>query len=342
MKWSSQQLTEQSNFKKFILVEKMNKYLYQFLYGYGDVWWDVTIQVYNQYIYKTNDPNLFKIVLPKSDYQRFKCFKGDPCFLSEKHVKVINNVTTEENIFIVSENIVLYTQEMIVGCKRYELDTSDVHFRYYHEIRPFLNMIHGDLDDELPEQLLSIKFITPDLKILEIGTNVGRNSLIISTLLENQQHLVSIECNKTSYQQEIANRNANHMNFHIKNVALSLKHVFQKGWNTITTEDDFYLEDWEKVNTTTFKDLESEFNITFDTLILDCEGAFYYIWKEFPSILDNIHLIIVENDYDSIDKYIEIRDQLYNQGFCCVYQEPLQSGMFHECHRFFYEVYSRI
>ena len=30
----------------------------------------------------------------------------------------------------------------------------------------------------------------------------------------------------------------------------------------------------------------------FDTLILDCEGAFYNILKDMPEILDNINLII--------------------------------------------------
>ena len=320
----------------------MNNYLYTFLYGYDTIWWDVTIQVYRQYVYRTIDPNLFQIVLPKSDYFRCKAFKGDPYFMSIKSVKIINNITKNEQIYTVHDNIVLYTNEMILGCKRYELDSSDVHYRYYHEIRPLINMIHGDLNDELPEQLMSIRYITPDLKVLEIGTNVGRNSLIIATLLEDQNNLVSIECNEEYYNQAIINRNANNMTFHIKNIALSTKNVFQKGWSTISSED-YEIDGWKKVQTMTFNDLESEFNITFDTLILDCEGAFYYIWKEMPDILNNINLIIVENDYDTIYQYIDIRDQLYCEGFCCVYQEPLQPGMcIKECRKYFYEVYSRI
>jgi FkbM family methyltransferase len=319
----------------------MNNYLYTFLYGFDTVWWDVTIQVYHQYVYKTIDPDRYKIILPKSDQQRCRAFKGDPYFMHEKSVRVINNSTKEDKIYNVGENIILYTDE-VISCKRFELDSNDVRDRYYNEIRPSINLVYGHLDDELPEQLMSIKYISPELKILEIGTNVGRNTVIIASLLENQENLVSIECNNEYYNQALVNRELNHMKFHLKNTALSTKNVFQKGWNTITSVDQ-EMEGWEKVDTTTFDELQAEFNITFDTLILDCEGAFYDIWKEMPHILNNINLIIVENDYDNIKKYFEIRDELYRQGFCCVYQEQLQPGMcFHECAKYFFEVYSRV
>jgi hypothetical protein len=35
----------------------------------------------------------------------------------------------------------------------------------------------------------------------------------------------------------------------------------------------------------------------FDTLVLDCEGAFYYILQDTPEILEGIKLLIMENDY---------------------------------------------
>lgn len=321
-----------------------NTYRFTFLYGRDKIWWDVTTQVYYQFVYKTMDPFVFKIVLPRSDQQRCKALKGDPYFETEKQVKVFDNVYNAEFIFNVSEDIIFYTNEIIchtIGCKRYELDTIDVQYRYDNEIKPFIHMVYGDLDDELPEQLMSVRFIAPDLKILEIGTNLGRNSMVIAMLLQDQKNLVSIECNKEYYQQAIINRDTNNLKFNMKNIALSTKNVFQKGWSTISS-DEYQIEGWDKVETMTFQELESEFKITFDTLILDCEGAFYYIWKEMPDILKNINLIIVENDYESIYQYIEVRDQLYNEGFCCVYQEPLNHMCPMECRKYFYEVYSRI
>lgn len=40
-----------------------------------------------------------------------------------------------------------------------------------------------------------------------------------------------------------------------------------------------------------------KYAIEFDTLVLDCEGAFYYILEDMPELLNNIKLIIMENDY---------------------------------------------
>jgi hypothetical protein len=47
--------------------------------------------------------------------------------------------------------------------------------------------------------------------------------------------------------------------------------------------------------------LGKKYNIDFDTLVLDCEGAFYYILNDFPEILENIKTIFVENDYNDIE-----------------------------------------
>ena len=43
-------------------------------------------------------------------------------------------------------------------------------------------------------------------------------------------------------------------------------------------------------------ELKNKYNINFDTLVLDCEGAFYYILMDMPEILENIKLIINEID----------------------------------------------
>jgi hypothetical protein len=58
----------------------------------------------------------------------------------------------------------------------------------------------------------------------------------------------------------------------------------------------------------TLPELKEKYPINFDTLVLDCEGAFYYILMDYPEILHGINLIIMENDYHSIDhkKYIGI------------------------------------
>lgn len=58
----------------------------------------------------------------------------------------------------------------------------------------------------------------------------------------------------------------------------------------------------------------------FDVLIVDCEGAFYNILNDFPEILDNIKLIIIE--MDGPDKKIpEIREKLLKNKFELVHTQ---------------------
>ena len=56
--------------------------------------------------------------------------------------------------------------------------------------------------------------------------------------------------------------------------------------------------------------IKTKYNIEFDTLVLDCEGAFYYILMDMPEILDNINLIIMENDYQDYNHKLFIDDVL--------------------------------
>ena len=76
----------------------------------------------------------------------------------------------------------------------------------------------------------------------------------------------------------------------------------------------------------------------FDTLIMDCEGAFYFILLDMPEILDNITMIIMENDYFDITKKQYIDNILKKNNFYRDYVEP---GGWGPCEAFFYEVWKK-
>ena len=46
-------------------------------------------------------------------------------------------------------------------------------------IHSSLKLNYGSFNDELPEQKMSVRYLTGNEKVLEIGGNIGRNSLII-------------------------------------------------------------------------------------------------------------------------------------------------------------------
>lgn len=101
---------------------------------------------------------------------------------------------------------------------------------------------------------------------------------------------------------------------------------------------DELIDGYNWVDTITVSELKNKYNIDFDTLILDCEGAFYYILMDMPEILDGVNLIMMENDYTDISKKYEIDEHLTKNNFRRIYFEP---GGWGPCYSFFFETWRR-
>ena len=199
-----------------------------------------------------------------------------------------------------------------------------------------LKIEYGSLNDELPEQKMVVKYLTGNEKVLEIGGNIGRNSLVIASILGNNNNFVTLESDPVISSQLKQNRDSNNMNFYIENSALSKRKLIQKGWDTIPS--DTLLEGYKWINTITLDELINKYNIEFNTLVLDCEGAFYHILMDMPEILNNINLIIMENDYWDISKKIYIDKILSENNFKVDYTE---SGGWGPCQNNFFEVWKK-
>jgi len=207
-----------------------------------------------------------------------------------------------------------------------------------NEIHSKLMLKYGSFEEELPEQKMSVKFLTGNEKVLEIGGNIGRNSLVIAYILNknNNNDFVVLESNFNIYNQLVENRNLNNFNFHIENAALSKRPLIQKGWDTIPSS--VVLDGYSPVNIINYDELKNKYKIDFDTLVLDCEGAFFYILMDMPEILDNIKLIIMENDYKDINEKIYINKILTEKKFNRIYVE---AGGWGYCYNCFFETWSK-
>ena len=203
-------------------------------------------------------------------------------------------------------------------------------------IQNSLKLDFGSFNEEFPEQMMAVRYLTGNEKVLEIGGNIGRNTLVICYTLKNQQHLVSLESDTDISNQLIHNKNMNRMNFFVENSALSKRRLFQIGWDTIPS--DVFIEGYKEVNTITWEQLNNKYNIEFDTLVLDCEGAFYYILMDMPEILNNIKLIIMENDYHDITKKEYVDSILIEKSFELYYKE---AGGWGPCYNNFFEVWKK-
>ncbi len=197
---------------------------------------------------------------------------------------------------------------------------------------------YGSLAEEFPEQVMSMMFLSGKEKVLELGGNVGRNSMIIASILNrnNNYDYVTFETNPDDANRLKHNRDLNGLKFHVESAALSNRKLIQSHWTSVPSDE--VLSGYMEVATMTWKQLNEKYNIQFDTLVLDCEGAFYYILKDTPEILDNINLILMENDYFTYPIHKdEVFDTLRNRNFVCVFQMALDHD-----HPDFYQVWKKI
>jgi len=257
------------------------------------------------------------IYIPPDDNVRARLFT-DPMYGKVKSI-YINGLSygQETPIFIDTNTNIVYTTSFPDSVR--DVYPDETVTATLTSMQNRLTLIHGSFRDEFPEQKMAVRFLRPTDSVLEIGGNVGRNSLIIGSIVK-QDSLVTLESDPEIAVQLMENRNANGMTFAIEPFALSLRPLMQRGWDTIVS--DTPVNGYKKVNTITLADLRAKYK-PFTSLVLDCEGAFYYILLDMPDILDGVRTIIMENDYYDVShkKYIDMA--LRERGFTRVYKESL-------------------
>ena len=268
------------------------------------------------------------ITIPPGDGNRAYYFT-DPLVGTLKNIIIENNdIITEYDVFTqirinTLDDTITTINDNIINNK-----ISEIHSK--------LKIKYGSFNDELPEQKMVVRYLTGNEKVLEIGGNIGRNSLVIAFILGNKNNFVTLESDLNIAEQLIENRDLNNFNFNIECSALSNRKLIQKGWDTIPS--DILLNDYKWVNIINLENLKRKYNIEFDTLVLDCEGAFYYILMDMPEILNNINLIIMENDYWDITHKNYIDNILTKNNFN---RDYVESGGWGPCYNNFFEVWKK-
>lgn len=198
-----------------------------------------------------------------------------------------------------------------------------------------LRMVHGSLDEEVPEQLMAVQFVPSCATVLELGGNVGRNSLVLGSLLDDSSRLVVFESDPHTAQLLKENRDANGMAFHIEDAALSKRALTQSNWETTpvdTGPGTVRTMSWEEVR-------RKYAHLSFDTLVLDCEGAIYYILLDEPDFFEGFETVIIENDFQHIEHKRYCDERLHAHGFTCVYTEP---GPWGPCRDMFFQTWKKL
>lgn len=310
-----------------------------YTYFYGTDQPHQRIEVTNLVLKTFRKGNIIRI--PPSDHLRALIF-SDPALGVLKH------------FYVVKENTVIYDADYNATVY-IDLDTNEIYDQHnviekitniYPNPHEKLQQIHnqlkfdfGHIRDEYPEQLLATQFLNGDETILELGANIGRNTLVMDHITGKRGKVVTLECDVTTAAQLDHNKFINNATFLIENSALSKTPVYQKegDWTTIKSEKP--IEGYKPVRTISYDEIERKFNVKFDTLVADCEGALYYILQEMPEMLQNINLIIIENDFNDIEHKHFIDTKFKEYGLKCIHFEE---GGWGPCFPFFYQVWKRL
>lgn len=319
---------------------------YIFKYGSHDNMIDITNTCLTQLLHN----NI--LIIPNRDIMVKQILRkeGEMFDTSQVDTKIIhiyeNNVLIYNNEHIDHICVDFGANMMYIGyfpdyiCNKIYDSSFFQHKLWY--IQSQLKLATGYFYEEYPEQMLVAKYLTGNEKVLEIGGNIGRNSLVISYILNkcNNSNFVTLETIQTYCDVISFHRETNNLKFYIENAALSKRKLIQKAWNTIPS--DIILDGWNSVNTITYNELCEKYSIQFDTLVIDCEGAFFQILLDMDYMLEHIKTIIMENDYTELWQKQCVDHILKLNGFKMVQSLPLGLPIeWVKCPDNFYEVWKK-
>jgi FkbM family methyltransferase len=319
-------------------------------YGHGEGnYIDITKEVFQNCL---KDDGIY---ISADDGERGKIIGYDPYPYILKHILIIDHFN---NKYIYSA-----TKEVIIKFESIsqQLTNNKSPKKWWNTVGKFitdpkerlntlqkhLNLYHtgwGGFEYEYPEQLMAMNNVNENSKVLEIGGNVGRVSHIIQTILNNSKNHVIMECDNDTANKLRFNLKTNGFDdINIETDCLSKTPLYMDGGHGPRPIEDFKAtENPVKVPTISYSEICRKYNIDFDILVADCEGSLFYIFKEDPDMLNNIHTVVMENDYTDITHKQTVDAILKDKGFKLAYQEKgVPWASWSCCYEYFYEVWKK-
>lgn len=172
--------------------------------------------------------------------------------------------------------------------------------------------INSRYNIERPEQELIAKYLPSQCNVLEIGGESGTTSLIINSILQGnykRNHII-VEPDNNSIPKLERVKNLYSSDFQIVHGFIGkTRSIHEEIWDGCKDKKMYSLNE-----------IQSLINDKFDVLVVDCEGAFYNIVNEFPEILVDAKLIIIELDGDC-KNIVPLRNQIINKGFTLIHSQ---------------------
>jgi FkbM family methyltransferase len=165
---------------------------------------------------------------------------------------------------------------------------------------------------ERPEQCLALSYVDPSSTVLELGARYGSVTCIINKKLKDKTKQVSVEPDPTVWaalEQNIL-RNGCSVWIHKGFVSKKTRNLLPFGYGATSV-----VAETSTIHSVSVEDIESLYNLKFDTLVADCEGFLEEFFGEHPQLYDQLHTVIFEADYPQKCNYDKLRTELKNHGF---------------------------
>lgn len=323
----------------------------KFYYGYDDSHYvNITADIFGR-CFKDDG-----IYIPAEDNKRVDIIEFDPYPNILKHIMIIDD-KGDKHIFTHTQEIVIRFPSISIQLRhlqspKYWWNSIGKYIEDPAERLTALNkhlILHytsseGGFELEHPEQLMVMKYVKEDHKVLEIGGNFGHTSHIIQTILNNTYNHIIMERNAETVKKLRYNLDHNsYTEARIEIAALSKNNIcIDNGVPRPYIEGETLSDSIIKFPSISYSAICEKYGLDFDVLVAKCKGALYYIFEEDPGILDRIHTVIMNNDYNDIRHKRTVDTVLRNKGFRCVYRERgVPSVSWSCCFDYFYEVWKK-
>jgi hypothetical protein len=184
-----------------------------------------------------------------------------------------------------------------------------------------------DKTDELDEQLLIAKFLPPESIVLELGARNAYASRCINKKISIKTNQLSVEPNE-EFRNKLEDLSKK-LNFKIfigaiSNKELYLNDIFIHLKKEKDQEGPLYYKSSEikngpKINTIKYDELLKKYNLKFDAIIADCEGALPKIFEENPKLFKELKYLQLEWDWGK-KSCEEFRNKLLQNNFIPIAQ----------------------
>jgi FkbM family methyltransferase len=146
---------------------------------------------------------------------------------------------------------------------------------------------------ELSERLLVKRYLPREAAVLELGGCIGVVSCVINRLLASPERHVVVEANPFLIPVLERNRCANGARFHIEQCVVSAGRSAALAIGP-TMDSSRLGGQGISVPTKTVAQIEANYALRFDTIVMDIEGAEIAFVDENPELLSRVQLLILE------------------------------------------------